>query len=94
MPTPSVSTPLRRHARPPSLSFGHEIIFHAFTIAKRRLAASAFLHGHSRLAIVRRGNTPNARSFGLPAQDSPELTWWRESMKTHEERMAWWQEAT
>jgi alpha-L-fucosidase len=31
--------------------------------------------------------------FGVPDQDSPELAWWRESMKTHDERMAWWREA-
>ena len=32
-------------------------------------------------------------SFAVPAQDSPEAVWWRESMKTHDERLAWWREA-
>jgi alpha-L-fucosidase len=32
-------------------------------------------------------------TFALPAQDSPEAAWWRESMKTHDERLAWWREA-
>ena len=32
-------------------------------------------------------------TFALPAQDSPEAAWWRESMKTHDERVAWWREA-
>jgi hypothetical protein len=34
-----------------------------------------------------------AQPFTIPAKDSPELAWWRESMKTHDERMAWWREA-
>ena len=32
-------------------------------------------------------------SFKAPSQDSPEMAWWRESMKTHDERIAWWREA-
>jgi hypothetical protein len=39
--------------------------------------------------------TPPARvsaSF-VPAQDSPEMAWWRESMRTHEQRIAWWRQA-
>ena len=36
---------------------------------------------------------PAARdSFSVPAQDSPDLAWWRESMKSHDERIAWWRE--
>jgi len=31
--------------------------------------------------------------FGLPSKDSPEAAWWRESMKTRDERLAWWREA-
>ncbi|HEY5911070.1 MAG TPA: alpha-L-fucosidase [Verrucomicrobiae bacterium] len=34
-----------------------------------------------------------AQPFSLPAKDGPELEWWRESMKTHDQRMAWWREA-
>ena len=31
--------------------------------------------------------------FGVPEKSGPELAWWRESMKTHDERMGWWREA-
>lgn len=34
-----------------------------------------------------------AQPFKLPPKDSPELAWWSESLKTHEERIAWWREA-
>ena len=26
-------------------------------------------------------------------KDSPDMAWWRESMKTHDQRIAWWREA-
>lgn len=32
-------------------------------------------------------------AFGVPDKESPELAWWRESMKTHDQRMDWWREA-
>ncbi|WP_438480510.1 alpha-L-fucosidase [Oleiharenicola lentus] len=32
-------------------------------------------------------------STELPAQDSPEAAWWRESMQTRDERLAWWRDA-
>lgn len=32
-------------------------------------------------------------TFKLPAKDSPEVAWWRESMKTRDERLAWWRDA-
>src|SRR4051812_25343983 len=32
-------------------------------------------------------------AFGIPSTDSPEMAWWRESMKTHDQRIAWWREA-
>ena len=39
-------------------------------------------------------NAPVAHeNFGLPSKDSPEAAWWRESMKTRDERLAWWREA-
>jgi alpha-L-fucosidase len=31
--------------------------------------------------------------FSLPDKDSPEVAWWRESMKTRDERLQWWREA-
>jgi alpha-L-fucosidase len=35
----------------------------------------------------------NAQSFSVPGKDSPEMAWWRESMKTHDQRIDWWREA-
>jgi alpha-L-fucosidase len=32
-------------------------------------------------------------SPGLPSKDSSEMSWWRDSMKTRDERLAWWREA-
>src|SRR2546421_7668199 len=29
----------------------------------------------------------------VPAKDSPEMDWWRQSMQTHEQRVQWWREA-
>jgi alpha-L-fucosidase len=34
-----------------------------------------------------------AESFNVPLSDSPEAAWWRDSMKTRDERLAWWREA-
>src|SRR5262245_2766486 len=31
--------------------------------------------------------------FEAPSQESPEAAWWRDSMKTRDERLAWWREA-
>src|SRR3954464_3595182 len=36
---------------------------------------------------------PAVSASVVPATDSPEMAWWRESMKTHEQRIAWWREA-
>jgi hypothetical protein len=38
-------------------------------------------------------NSPAAENFNLPSKDSPEVEWWRDSMKTRDERLAWWREA-
>ena len=35
----------------------------------------------------------NAQPFSIPDKNSPELAWWRESMKSHDKRIAWWREA-
>src|SRR6476661_4924001 len=32
-------------------------------------------------------------SLGKIDQESPDLAWWRESMKTHDQRIAWWRQA-
>jgi len=34
-----------------------------------------------------------AQNFELPAKDSPEAAWWQDSMKTRDERLAWWRDA-
>src|SRR5580765_6103453 len=34
-----------------------------------------------------------AESFDAPDKSSPELAWWRTSMETHDQRIAWWREA-
>jgi alpha-L-fucosidase len=34
-----------------------------------------------------------AEKFDLPSKDSPEVAWWRDSMKTRDERLAWFREA-
>ena len=34
-----------------------------------------------------------AQPFSIPDKSSPEMAWWRESMKTHDERIEWWREA-
>jgi alpha-L-fucosidase len=34
-----------------------------------------------------------AESFSIPPKDSPEMSWWRDSMKTRDERLGWWREA-
>ena len=31
--------------------------------------------------------------FDIPPLDSPDLAWWRESMQSHDQRIAWWREA-
>ncbi len=38
-------------------------------------------------------DAPAAAQFAMPGKDSPESAWWRDSMKTHDERMEWWREA-
>ena len=35
----------------------------------------------------------SAAGASVPLQDRPELAWWRESMKTRDQRLAWWREA-
>src|SRR6188768_1771263 len=36
---------------------------------------------------------PVRTNFEIPPLDSPDLAWWRESMKSHDARMGWWREA-
>ena len=38
-------------------------------------------------------NSSAPENFDLPSKDSPEVGWWRESMKTRDERLAWWRQA-
>lgn len=39
------------------------------------------------------GQAAAADSFEVPDKDSPEAAWWRESMKTRDDRLQWWREA-
>lgn len=43
-------------------------------------------------AMAAETNSP-PENFGLPSKDSPDAAWWRESMKTRDERLAWWRQA-
>jgi alpha-L-fucosidase len=52
-----------------------------------------FLGGMVGAALIVSASSLYAQPFAVPPKDSPELAWWRESMKTHDERMAWWREA-
>jgi alpha-L-fucosidase len=38
-------------------------------------------------------NVSAAESFSAPDKDTPELDWWRRSMETRDQRIAWWREA-
>jgi len=44
-------------------------------------------------AVAAETNSPAHENFDLPSKDSPDVAWWRESMKTRDERLAWWREA-
>ncbi len=44
-------------------------------------------------ALVAACSGPAAGPFDVPPKDSPEMAWWRESMRTHDSRMQWWREA-
>ncbi|HEV2393234.1 MAG TPA: alpha-L-fucosidase [Verrucomicrobiae bacterium] len=35
----------------------------------------------------------DAQPFPIPPKNSPKLEWWRDSMKTHDARIAWWRDA-
>src|SRR5437763_117493 len=41
---------------------------------------------------VDRAVTPTSASI-VPATDSPDMDWWRQSMQTHEQRVQWFREA-
>lgn len=50
------------------------------------------------IALVSCTSNPESSSdeadiFALPTKESPEAEWWRESMKTLDERLDWWHEA-
>lgn len=36
---------------------------------------------------------PKPSAFSIPDKDSPEMAWWRDSMKTRDQRLDWWREA-
>ena len=48
---------------------------------------------HSGLPAAELVLASNPGGFDLPTQDSPAAAWWRDSMKTRDERTAWWRES-
>ncbi len=53
------------------------------------LALTAFLLAGCSFAA----EAPSSDPFNLPSKDSPEAEWWRDSLKTRDERLEWWREA-
>ena len=54
----------------------------------------ALLSSFDSSVLAAETNDPiTSENFRLPSKDSPEVAWWRESMKTRDERLAWWREA-
>src|SRR5438046_4467597 len=45
------------------------------------------------LVAVELRTPPGVSASVIPSTDSPEMAWWRESMKTHDQRIAWWRQA-
>ncbi len=55
--------------------------------------ASAILSSLVQSVAAETNSPAQPESFGLPSKDSPEAAWWRDSMKTRDERLAWWRDA-
>jgi hypothetical protein len=69
--------PMRARSRIPAYLFA---ITASLALASRLLAAET--------------NSPTmTENFNLPSKDSPEVSWWRDSMKTRDERLAWFRQA-
>src|SRR4051812_40532021 len=62
-------------------------------------AAVAAVLGMALPAAVRAADAPAATAessssqFRAPSPDSPEMQWWRDSMKTRDQRIQWWRDA-
>jgi alpha-L-fucosidase len=64
------------------------------TSAVRLLTATLWLGTLSATTIAAETNSATPKEyFGLPSKDSPEAAWWRESMKTRDERLEWFRQA-
>src|SRR3954454_23052251 len=62
--------------------------------AAAAVAAVVGLGGPAALVAVELKPQQPAISYSiLPEKDSPELQWWRDSMKTHDQRMQWFRQA-
>jgi alpha-L-fucosidase len=57
------------------------------SLLRSRVLAAIFIASLGTNTLLR------ADSFDLPSKDSPDAAWWRDSMKTHDERIEWWREA-
>ena len=71
-----------------------------FRACSRRFFSSRLYHSVSALAFLTAlflplasTAAPRATAFAVPDKDNPELAWWRESMKTRDQRLEWWREA-
>jgi alpha-L-fucosidase len=65
-----------------------------FRRLRRNLLITVFLTGLGATALAAETNSPAiSENFNLPSKDSPETAWWRKSMETRDERLAWWRQA-
>lgn len=55
--------------------------------------AATFAALHSSLTAAEPAPTAMPATFDAPTQDSPAAAWWRDSMKTRDERTEWWRDA-
>jgi hypothetical protein len=58
-----------------------------------RIAALALLAGVLTTPLFAADSAAESGSFSAPDKDGPEMAWWRASMTTRDERLAWWREA-
>jgi alpha-L-fucosidase len=69
------------------------------TVASHRMVVAAVtavvgIGGVANRGVLADPTLPEATPASyVPATDAPEMDWWRESMKTHDQRIAWWREA-
>src|SRR5215212_6580205 len=86
------SEPVQHRGRPSNNP--EEPVRSQWAVATAVAAAVGIGRANGDAAVAVELKAPPAISASIvPAQDSPEMAWWRESMKTHDQRIAWWREA-